>query len=137
MIHLSNLTCGSFFGGQVTEMKAHIESIDKTVGCYKIGVNNGEDTGQTIFQCHMHLIPMRKGDVEDPRGGIRHIIPEKGYYGALPPGERLEELVITPLFMLTCKIIPYKETSIVASVFQRPVSDGSPVLPRTRTAISL
>jgi ATP adenylyltransferase len=64
----------------LAEMKAHIESIDKTVTGSNIGVNNAEDAGQTIFHCHIHLIPRRKGDVEDPRGGVRHIIPGKGFY---------------------------------------------------------
>ncbi len=36
--------------------------------------------GQTVFHCHIHLIPRRDGDVENPRGGVRHIIPGKGSY---------------------------------------------------------
>jgi diadenosine tetraphosphate (Ap4A) HIT family hydrolase len=36
--------------------------------------------GQTVAHCHIHLIPRRKGDVADPRGGVRHTIPGKGYY---------------------------------------------------------
>ncbi len=36
--------------------------------------NKGEDAGQTIFHCHIHLIPRRKGDVVEPRGGVRNII---------------------------------------------------------------
>ena len=36
--------------------------------------------GQTIYQCHFHLIPRRMGDVENPQGGVRHIIPGKGAY---------------------------------------------------------
>jgi len=43
-------------------------------------MNCGEDAGQTIFHAHTHLIPRRKGDVEAPRGGVRHVIPNKGYY---------------------------------------------------------
>lgn len=39
-----------------------------------------EVAGQTIFHCHVHLIPRRKGDVENPRGGIRHVIPSKAFY---------------------------------------------------------
>jgi diadenosine tetraphosphate (Ap4A) HIT family hydrolase len=44
---------------------------------YKIGVNCGETAGQTVFNCHVHLIPRYKGDVENPRGGIRRVIPDK------------------------------------------------------------
>jgi len=64
----------------LTKHKALIESEDPTVSGFNIGINCGEDAGQTIFHCHIHLIPRRKGDVKEPRGGIRHLIPEKGYY---------------------------------------------------------
>ena len=47
---------------------------------FNVGMNNGEAAGQTVFHCHMHLIPRRKGDVSNPRGGVRHLIPEKGHY---------------------------------------------------------
>ena len=47
---------------------------------YNIGQNKGEAAGQTIMYPHIHLIPRRDGDMEDPRGGVRHVIPEKGNY---------------------------------------------------------
>ena len=47
---------------------------------YNIGVNDGVAAGRTIHHCHIHLIPRYTGDVENPRGGIRHIIPGKGDY---------------------------------------------------------
>lgn len=47
---------------------------------YNIGVNEGRAAGRTIDHCHFHLIPRYEGDVEDPRGGIRHVIPGSGYY---------------------------------------------------------
>jgi diadenosine tetraphosphate (Ap4A) HIT family hydrolase len=47
---------------------------------YNIGMNCGEYAGQTIFHFHCHLIPRYKGDMENPRGGIRHCINGKGYY---------------------------------------------------------
>lgn len=50
------------------------------VSAYNIGVNCGENAGQTISHVHIHLIPRREGDVDDPRGGIRWIIPEKANY---------------------------------------------------------
>lgn len=55
-------------------------SSDSTIEGFNIGLNAGEAAGQTVFHCHFHLIPRRKGDVEDPRGGVRHLIPGKGYY---------------------------------------------------------
>jgi diadenosine tetraphosphate (Ap4A) HIT family hydrolase len=47
---------------------------------YNIGFNCGESGGQTINHCHMHIIPRYKGDVENPRGGIRGVIPNKKEY---------------------------------------------------------
>jgi diadenosine tetraphosphate (Ap4A) HIT family hydrolase len=64
----------------LTKHKALIEQEDPTVSGFNIGMNCGEDAGQTVFHCHIHLIPRRKGDVEEPRGGIRHLIPGKGTY---------------------------------------------------------
>jgi len=63
--------------------KARIEAMDPSVQGFNIGVNDGESAGQTIRHCHLHLIPRRLGDVEHPRGGIRHIIPNKGDYCSL------------------------------------------------------
>jgi hypothetical protein len=47
---------------------------------YNIGINVGPAAGQTVMHLHMHLIPRFHGDVPDPRGGIRHVIPGKGNY---------------------------------------------------------
>jgi diadenosine tetraphosphate (Ap4A) HIT family hydrolase len=47
---------------------------------YNIGLNNGVAAGQTVPHLHIHLIPRYKGDVEDPRGGVRWVIPEKANY---------------------------------------------------------
>ena len=49
---------------------------------YNIGLNIGESAGQTCMYPHVHLIFRRDGDTEDPRGGVRHVIPEKGNYHA-------------------------------------------------------
>lgn len=47
---------------------------------FNVGQNCGESAGQTVMYPHIHMIPRRKGDMEDPRGGVRHVIPEKGNY---------------------------------------------------------
>ena len=62
------------------QLKLQIQAGDSSVTAFNIGMNAGRDAGQTIFHCHIHLIPRRKGDVENPRGGVRHVIPGKGCY---------------------------------------------------------
>jgi diadenosine tetraphosphate (Ap4A) HIT family hydrolase len=47
---------------------------------FNIGINVGEMAGQSIFHVHIHLIPRYKGDMKNPKGGVRHILPGKGYY---------------------------------------------------------
>jgi diadenosine tetraphosphate (Ap4A) HIT family hydrolase len=49
---------------------------------YNIGMNCGAAAGQTVFHFHCHVIPRYRGDMEDPRGGVRHCIIGKGYYNA-------------------------------------------------------
>jgi len=61
-------------------LKDDIQKQDSSVTGFNIGINNGEDAGQTIFHCHIHLIPRRKDDVENPRGGVRGVIPEMQSY---------------------------------------------------------
>lgn len=47
---------------------------------FNIGINSGETAGQTVPHCHIHIIPRYKGDVENPRGGVRGVIPDKKDY---------------------------------------------------------
>jgi diadenosine tetraphosphate (Ap4A) HIT family hydrolase len=47
---------------------------------FNVGINVGQHAGQTIDHVHIHLIPRYKGDVADPRGGIRGVIPDKQKY---------------------------------------------------------
>ena len=63
----------------VKDVKKILEEEFKPDG-FNIGINNGEKAGQTIFHAHIHVIPRYSGDVENPRGGIRHVIPGKGDY---------------------------------------------------------
>lgn len=53
---------------------------DSTVTGFNIGWNCGESAGQTIFHAHCHLIPRRDGDIDNPIGGVRGVIPEKRIY---------------------------------------------------------
>jgi diadenosine tetraphosphate (Ap4A) HIT family hydrolase len=80
----------SFFDLEKDEKKAILEllelqkkkliSQDKLITGFNIGINDGIDSGQTVMHCHVHLIPRRKGDMNDPRGGVRGVIPEKQSY---------------------------------------------------------
>ena len=60
--------------------KDEILKLDPTVSGFNLGINIGESAGQTVFHLHIHLIPRRIGDIENPRGGVRGIIPEKRSY---------------------------------------------------------
>lgn len=59
--------------------KANVETEFKPDG-YNIGINDGPAAGQTVPHLHIHLIPRYKGDMPDPRGGVRWIIPDKADY---------------------------------------------------------
>lgn len=67
------------------QLKTEIISEDSAVTGFNIGLNAGESAGQTVFHCHFHLIPRRHGDVLNPEGGVRHVIPGKGNYSADTP----------------------------------------------------
>ena len=62
------------------KIKQDIQAEDASVDGFNIGMNAGLSAGQTVFHCHIHLIPRRTGDVENPCGGVRHTIPGKGFY---------------------------------------------------------
>ena len=53
---------------------------DNSITGFNIGINQGETAGQTVMHLHIHLIPRRKGDIDDPRGGVRGVIPSKQKY---------------------------------------------------------
>jgi len=63
----------------VDDMKLQIDNNLSPNG-YNIGINDGAVAGQTVPHLHIHLIPRYKGDREDPRGGIRWVMPEKAKY---------------------------------------------------------
>lgn len=60
--------------------KSQIEQHDQSVDGFNIGINVGATAGQTVFHVHVHLIPRRIGDVENPKGGVRGVIPAKQQY---------------------------------------------------------
>ena len=62
------------------EIAKEIIEKDKNPDGYNIGMNCGVAAGQTVMHFHCHVIPRYLGDMENPRGGIRHCIKDKGYY---------------------------------------------------------
>ena len=61
-------------------IKDEIVAKDKSVKAFNIGTNIGKISGQSIMHCHIHLIPRREGDVENPQGGVRSVIPKNQHY---------------------------------------------------------
>ena len=64
----------------IKEIKNEIIEKDSSVKGFNIGSNAGKISGQSILHCHIHLIPRRTGDVKNPQGGIRSVIPSKQHY---------------------------------------------------------
>jgi ATP adenylyltransferase len=62
------------------ELRIEMVKNDASVCGFNIGINSGDAAGQTIGHAHVHLIPRRQGDVQDPRGGVRGVIPGKAIY---------------------------------------------------------
>ena len=61
-------------------IKKEILDNDQSVKAFNIGTNVGKLAGQSIMHCHIHLIPRREGDVDNPQGGVRSVIPKKQHY---------------------------------------------------------
>jgi diadenosine tetraphosphate (Ap4A) HIT family hydrolase len=57
------------------EVRRQVLAGQPEVKAFNVGVNAGVAAGQTVFHCHFHVIPRREGDVADPRGGVRHVLP--------------------------------------------------------------
>ncbi len=64
----------------IKQQKLELINLDKNISGFNIGTNIGKDAGQSIMHCHIHLIPRRKGDMKDPKGGVRGVIPSKQKY---------------------------------------------------------
>ena len=61
-------------------IKKKLEQDDQTIKGFNLGSNNGKAAGQSINHCHIHLIPRRLGDVDNPQGGVRAVISSKQHY---------------------------------------------------------
>lgn len=67
------------FNDILFDIKGYLDSEYSPDG-YNVGFNVNEEGGQSIFHCHVHVIPRYRGDVENPRGGVRGVIPSKQNY---------------------------------------------------------
>ena len=63
-----------------SERMRELQSEDPSITGFNLGVNVGTSAGQTVEHAHLHVIPRREGDVEDPRGGVRWVMPSKADY---------------------------------------------------------
>ena len=79
----------TFFELKAIEKAAILQALDEAKDAldkayspdgYNIGINCGIPAGQTIMHLHVHVIPRYKGDIEDPTGGVRGVIPERMNY---------------------------------------------------------
>ena len=79
----------TFFDCTPNERQAILDMLDQlkvkldsfySPNAYNIGINDGSAAGQTVLHLHVHLIPRYEGDVADPRGGMRWVIPDKAKY---------------------------------------------------------
>jgi len=61
-------------------VKQEVIEKDKNVKAFNVGTNVGKAAGQSIMHCHVHLIPRREGDVDNPQGGVRSVIAKKQHY---------------------------------------------------------
>jgi diadenosine tetraphosphate (Ap4A) HIT family hydrolase len=89
MLFITKRHCKDFFETNLQERQAIFELVDKAKELidekfhptgYNIGMNCGQSAGQFVMHIHVHLIPRYDGDVENPRGGIRGVIPQKQNY---------------------------------------------------------
>ena len=60
--------------------RERLQTEDATVSGFNFGTNAGKSAGQSVFHAHIHLIPRRDGDQQDPQGGVRKIFPDKAKY---------------------------------------------------------
>lgn len=91
MLFITKRHVETFFDTTNEEKKAIFELVDKAKAIidkkfkpdgYNIGLNCGFYAGQTVMHIHLHLIPRYKGDIENPKGGIRAVIPSKKEYNS-------------------------------------------------------
>ena len=79
MYHGDTLVIGLELCMAISDLQLVIEQHYQPDG-YNIGINSGKAAGQTVAHLHVHIIPRYEGDVDDPKGGIRWVLPTKADY---------------------------------------------------------
>ena len=64
----------------IQQARQRLQTLDPDITGFNIGTNAGKSAGQSVFHAHLHLIPRRDGDQENPQGGVRKIFPDKAHY---------------------------------------------------------
>ena len=95
------------------------ERLDPKPDAYNVGFNAGAAAGQTVPHFHIHIIPRRSGDVADPRGGVRHVIPAKGNYLARVPATVAPDQLATVPHRLA--LISGGEDPLLPHLYQPPL----------------
>lgn len=68
------------------QAKNRLQTDDASISGFNIGMNCGKSAGQSVYHAHIHFIPRRDGDQENPQGGVRKIFPDKAAYRRRPGG---------------------------------------------------
>jgi diadenosine tetraphosphate (Ap4A) HIT family hydrolase len=66
--------------GFLLDVRAELSNRDRSISAFNIGINDGCAAGQTVMHLHTHVIPRRVGDMDDPKGGVRGVIPRRQRY---------------------------------------------------------
>lgn len=108
--------------GAIDSVREEIESRWKVDG-FNIGINVGKAAGQTVPHLHLHVIPRREGDVADPRGGVRHVIPSKGNY--LKDSERSTTVMFAEEPRVLEPLLTTGASNPLLTLLERDLADAS------------
>jgi len=98
---------------------------------FNFGINSGAAAGQTVPHLHLHVIPRRSGDMEDPRGGVRHVIPSKGNYLAEVDRSEVPARVLKDA---SASQIDARDITVTQTVFT--TGQDNPLLPQLQQSMA-
>jgi superfamily II DNA or RNA helicase/HKD family nuclease/diadenosine tetraphosphate (Ap4A) HIT family hydrolase len=133
--------------GAIEAVCAAIRATHGPVDDFNFGVNVGPAAGQTVPHLHLHVIPRRTGDMADPRGGVRHVIPSKGNYlaGGAPAfgvatdqgGSGTSLTARDAATPVAIRPAQPREPSVYASSLQLTTGESDPLLPQLERDLAL